>query len=192
MATIDDVKAILGVSGTDQDARLAAVIAGAQAAITRMTGVRFGVGEVVEDHPGGVATLALRAHPVVAIVGVEDLAGGGAVDAGGYELDAALGLLRRLPFGQTWSGARAPGPFLDPLGVGPGAIRPRWRVTFTAGYAAVPGDLLLAIADMVAATLGQQGGKTSEKDGDYAVSYSAPTGVPASAMAIISSYVRVM
>jgi len=192
ISALADVKAVLGVSGTDQDARLTALIAAAEAQIARITGLKLGVSEVVEDHTGGVATIALRARPAVEIVGVVDLSTGETISADGYALDAATGLLRRLPWGRTWDGARAAGPFADPQGYGPGAIRPRWRVSFDAGYAAMPDDLTLAVADMVAATMAQQGGKTSEKDGDYSVSFAATTGVPASAMATLQGYMRVM
>lgn len=192
LSALSDIKAVLGVSGTAQDARITALIAGAEATIARIAGLRFGVAEVVEDHAGGVATLALRASPAVEVVGVQDLVTGVTVNPESYELDTRLGLLRRLPFGLSWDGHRAPGPFADPLGFGPGAMRPRWRVSFDAGYSAMPEGLTLAVAEMVAASLTQQGGKSSEKDGDYAVSFSAPTGVPASAMAIIQGYVRVV
>lgn len=192
LSALADVKAILGVTGTAQDARITALIAGAEAQIARLTGLRFGVAEVVEDHPGAVATLGLRERPAVEIVGVLDLATGQTIAEDGYEFDATLGLLRRLPWGHAWDGASPPGPFADPLGFGPGAIRPRWRVSYDAGYAAMPEDLLLAVAEMVAASMAQQGGVTSVKDGDFAQSFSAPAGVPASAMVIMQGYMRVM
>ena len=192
IASLADTKAALGVSGSAEDARLTLLLASAEAAIARATGLSFTVAEHVEDHAGGVATLALRARPVVSITSVVDLASGATIDPAGYALTG--GLLRRLPFGTAWDGVRAAGPFLDPMGDGPGMVQPRWRVTMQAGYATAPGDLQGAAFEMVATMRSAQGGKSSEKDGDYAVSFAtAPMGgIPASVRAVIDAYRVVM
>lgn len=193
LTSLSDVKAALGVSGSGEDARLTLLMAAAEATIARATGLMFTVGAVTEDHAGGVATLALRARPVVSITSVTDLASGTVLAAGDYALDTRLGLLRRMPYGFAWEGARAPGPFLDPLGDGPGAVRPRWRVVFQAGYATAPADLQGAAFEMIAAARGMQGGLASVKDGDFAASYApAMGGIPAAAQAVIDAYRVVM
>lgn len=191
LASLADVKAALGVSGSAEDARLGLLLASAEATIARATGLRFTVGEVTEDHAGGVATLALRARPVVSITSVTDLASGATIDPTGYTLSG--GLLRRLPFGSAWDGVKAAGPFLDPMGDGPGMVQPRWRVTMQAGYATAPGDLQGAAFEMVAAMRAAQGGMTSVKDGDFAASFApAAGGIPASVRAVIDAYRVVM
>lgn len=190
LASLSDVKAALGIAGTADDARLTLLIASAEAQIARMTGLRFSAGEVIEDHTGGRSTIALRARPALSITSVVDLASGAAIDETGYYLDTINGLLRRLPFGLAWDGVSLASPFLDPTGAGPGMAQPRWRVVFQAGYSTGPADLQGALFEMVASAAGSQGGKSSEKDGDYAVSYAAAPagGIPASARAVIDSY----
>lgn len=194
IASLSDVKAALGISGAAEDARLTLLLASAEAAIARASGLSFTVAAHTEVHAGGVSTLYLRTRPVVSITSVTDLLSGAVIDPSGYALDTRLSVLRRLPFGTAWDGVRPAGPFLDPLGDGPGMVQPRWQVVFQAGYATAPGDLQGAAFEMVATMRAAQGGKSSEKDGDYAVSFApAPIGgLPASVRAVIDSYAVVM
>ena len=188
LASLADTKAALGITGAAEDARLTALLASAEAQIARATGLSFTVAEHVEDHHGGVATLALRARPVVSITAVVDLATGETVDAATYALSGDL--LRRLPLGAQWGGFNRVSPFRDPRGDAPGSRQPRWRVTMQAGYATAPGDLQGAAFEIVAAMRAQQGGVSSVKDGDFAQSFAAApmSGIPASARAVIDAY----
>lgn len=186
IATTAEVKAALGILDAGQDARLDALIPALDAAIERHVGRTFSAVTTTERLSGG-ATLMLRALPVISITSITDLHSGQLITD--YSVDLVKGLVRRLPFGAIWGDLRAGGPFLDQLGYSGMAIQPRFEVVYQSGYTTVPADVKLALYEAVAFTLAGQGGKTSEKDGDYAYSISAQTGaLPATSTLLLAEY----
>ena len=59
LATLSEVKAGLGITDTDSDAQITALLEPISAAIVRFTGRKFENGAVTEFHNGGEPTIAL-------------------------------------------------------------------------------------------------------------------------------------
>ncbi len=165
LTTPADVKAYLGLTGSAQDALLTALIARASEAIERYCSREFAQLARTEYYDGrGVPRLILRQRPVAAApapVLIDDLdrlfAPGSAIPAADILLRAEEGIieLRR-------------GDFQDG--------RLNIKVTYTAGYAAVPAPLAQACILLAAALFhrGQQGGDgiaSENQGGVYSVTY---------------------
>lgn len=139
LVELDDVRDDLGISGTDADAFLARAIARASGAVVGYLGFNPLAETVVDRFDaetgscGGALALLLSKIPVVAVAAVVE--GGVTLAADGYRLDRRSGRLYRLDTNGRTS---------------------RWSalpivVTFTAGHAAVPGDIAAAVLKMVRA-----------------------------------------
>ena len=195
LATLSEIKAGLGVTSTDFDAQIAALINPVSALIEREAGRKFECATVTERHLGGEPTIALREYPVQSITSVTDKASGTVLAATDYALEADTGLLRRLVLGSRWASSRVTDVFYvrknTPIG--------RWEIVYEAGT--IPADVKLAMYYSVASMVninggtGGMAGMISESDGDYsytraepASSSTAVSGLPANAMAILSGY----
>jgi hypothetical protein len=185
LATRIEVKAALGISDTSQDDKIDALLEPITSLIEQAAGRAFTSATVTERYMGGEPTIALKRYPVTSITSVTDKITGQALAATDYALEAATGLLRRLPLGSSWSAAY--GPRIVYLGNTPQVGR--WEIVYVGGATSVPGDVLFAYYETFAAVLAGQGGMQSEKDGDYSYVRGASVGaVPASAMAALQSY----
>lgn len=129
---LPDAKAYLNITVEDSDTTLAAIIASAEAAITRKCGPLepTAVTERVV-HRGG--ELLLSTLPVVSLTSVTP-------DGG-----AALSLT---------------GLYVDPAGVVTGLGAGTYDVVYSAGRATCPADLLLAVKELVRHLFGPQRGPT--------------------------------
>lgn len=169
LATLEEVKAALGVEGDGDDAQLTAMIDAASAAIERITEATFEQTEATETCDGGEQAILLRRYPVVSIAAVADRFTGAAV--AGYDLDEEAGLL-----------------FYGQGGVWPGGSR-RFAVAYTAGHDGAPEDVKQALAAIVGDWRENPRGLSSEKDGDYAYARAAAQdGFPLAARAIVEAY----
>ena len=189
MAIMDlsGVKAILGITDSARDDQIIAMLEPATALVERLSNRKWTNASRTERHEGGVQAIPLRVYPVSTVTTVTDKLTGSALASSGYEVEAATGLLYRLPYGAWWDGF-APSPIFTTDGGGSAAFA-RWEIVYTGGPATVPGDVQFAFAEIVSSALTSQGGMQSEKDGDYSYTR-APTrdGVPPSASAVLMRY----
>jgi non-ribosomal peptide synthetase component E (peptide arylation enzyme) len=194
LATLSEIKNGLGVTGTDFDTQIATLINPVSALIEREAGRKFECATFTERHLGGEPTIALLEYPVQSITSVTDKATGEVLAATEYELEANTGLLRKLIIGSSWAASRATDVFYVKKNMPVG----RWEIIYEAGT--VPEDVKLALYYSVASMVninggtGGMAGMISESDGDYSYTRAAPastaavSGLPANAMAILSSY----
>ena len=171
LATLAEVKALLGITHTDDDAQLTPLIAGASTLIERYTGATFAVTEFTEIHDGGVEALILERLPVVTVTSVTDRTAGATVTY--YETDPDTGMIYRGADGlgqRRWQGGRR-----------------RFEVAYTAGHDGAPDDVKQALAMIVAAMRENPAGMTAQKDGDYSFSATGDT-IPPGANAILMRY----
>jgi uncharacterized phiE125 gp8 family phage protein len=128
--SVDDAKAHLRVSGTDEDALITALAQAAQAHVEQVLGAPL-TSETWEQSLDGFpcAAISLLKHPVTAVASVKyDVQGVEAtLDPANYTVD--------LPGGRVWS--RLAWPKADAVA--------SVRVRFTAGYSALPAPLKAAI-----------------------------------------------
>lgn len=185
--TLANVKDALGISTTDQDTQIGALLEPVSALIEREAGRRFASETVTERHNGGEATILLREHPVASITTVTDKALGTVLGSDQYALESN-GLLRRLPLGSKWALARID----QVIYLRKNTPASRWEIVYVGGPATVPEDVKLALYESIASQLAGQGGMQSEKDGDYAYSRAPSTtgasALTAGALAIARSY----
>jgi len=202
--TLTNVKNALGISATDQDTQIGALLEPLSALIEREAGRRFTSETVTERHPGGEATISLREFPVASITSVTDKVTGEVLSSDQYEVEMDTGLLRRLALGSRWATAGID----QAVYLGKIAKALRWEITYLGGPATVPEDVKLALYLAIGANLdrstesggggGAIGGIIAEKDGDYSYQRAAPaastasaiavTGLPAQSAAIARSY----
>lgn len=189
MAILDlsGVKVMLGIADDASDDQISALLDPVTGLVERLSGRAWSSASRTERHQGGVQAIPLRVYPVTAVATVTDKLTGSAVASTGYEVEAATGLLYRLPYGSWWDGF-APSPVFTTDGGGSASFA-RWEIAYTGGPSAAPGDVRVAFAEIIAAALTSQGGMQSEKDGDYSYTR-APTadGVPPSAAAVLARY----
>lgn len=188
LVTLSEVKAALGL-GDESDARITALLDPVSEAIEEYTGRAFSSAAVVEEHAGGGRHLYLRRLPVTVLTSVTDRANNEVIESDTYELSQD-GMLTRLPFGSRWLTATQPSAFYNLPSAGilspDGALR--WRVSYTGGPTEAPANVKLAAYETFAGLLREMGGATSLKDGDFAISFAASTGLPSSAMGLLSRY----
>ena len=200
--TLTNVKNALGISATDQDTQIGALLEPLSALIEREAGRRFTSETVTERHPGGEATISLREFPVASITSVTDKVTGEVLSSDQFELEVETGLLRRLALGSRWATAGID----QAVYLRESTDAMRWEVVYLGGPATVPEDVKLALylaiganIDLAASTGGGAiGGIIAEKDGDYSYQRAAPaastasalsaTGLPAQSAAIARSY----
>lgn len=163
LVTLDDVRAHLNVPDEDDshDVELQGFIDAATAQVQYWTGPVIPTTFTDEVHDGGYPTVALFNPPILTVASVTEYIGtvayqltaqppGSTVDNYGYSLDDPLAgiLVRR-------DGAGCPTRFMG----GPRSV----VVSYTAGLAAVPGDIRLATLEDIRGLYQQtqQGGRPS-------------------------------
>lgn len=137
LCTRDSVKTYLGLTGTNYDDLIDALVPAASEAIENACRRRFAEEEDAEYHDGGEDRLVLRRRPVASVTDIWDdpernFADASKLEADEYVLDADRGmvLLRQ--------GTFSPG------------IR-NVKVAYTAGYSSVPDDAAQACRALVSA-----------------------------------------
>ena len=93
LATLDTVKAALGITGTDQDDQLEALITSASAAIQSWCN-RVLVEEGVEETFRSGDTVMLSRYPISDLTSITD--NGSELDESAYQADLATGIIDRL------------------------------------------------------------------------------------------------
>lgn len=158
LATLDDLEVRLGraFSG-DEIARAEALLDGASARVRTYTGQQFATATTTARLRVRNGTVQLPQRPATAVTAVEDM--------DGNSLDFTWHA------GQTFTLGTTDRFDLEPLS------GDRWvDVTYTAGYAAVPDDVIEVVCSMVLRTLGvaaDAGGYESESIGSYSYSVGA-------------------
>jgi hypothetical protein len=189
-ATLAQVKAALGITDTDQDAQITALLLGADAVVDAYCARPLIETAHVEYADGGGRSIELASWPVFtspALV-VRDMFTGQDVAAAAYTQDGARGLLYISPgYGGAFGSARSS------WERGPN----RWRITYTAGYASdsIPAEVTQAAAEIVGARLKGAGGVTGESDMGYSYQLSerqlgGESGVPPAARALLTKHRR--
>jgi hypothetical protein len=194
LANLSEIKNGLGITSTDFDVQIAALINPVSALIEREAGRKFDCATLTERHMGGEPTIALREYPVLSITSVTDKATNEVLAATDYAVETATGLLRRLTLGSRWAASHS----VDVFYVGKNTPVGRWEVVYEAGT--VPEDIKLAMFYTMSSLVNVNGstggmaGFQSESDGDYSYTRATPSssssvsGLPANAVAILSSY----
>ncbi len=183
IAMVADVKTHLSITGTDKDAVLTAIVAGAEANVVRLAkdaGILLVTEEVSEQLDGADSErLILSYRPVVAVSGVWVSEARSFTDAAkiaetAYVVYARTGILRRVDGDDFPEGVQ------------------NVKVTYHAGYGeAAPADLTEGIVLLAAAIYGQVGkeGLSGERIGDYSYTVaSLQERVPA-AYALLAPYI---
>lgn len=126
--TLADFRDHVRVSGNAYDAQLQRALDAAVVFVESAAGVFLRTTTVRETFRGVPGPYRLSAGPVVSITGVADVETGDTIDAAAWRLDksGAWPKLRAVQLG-AFSGERD------------------YQVTYTAGYAAVPGPLTVAV-----------------------------------------------
>ena len=139
LCTRDNVKTYLGLSGTTHDSVIDDLIASASEAIENYCGRQFAVTSHTEYHDGqGSGSVVLQYRPVTAVSGVwddpaRDFEDDSLIESDDYVLDSEGGIIRLLS-GATFShGVR------------------NVKVSYSAGYSAVPKDVTQACIMLIAA-----------------------------------------
>jgi hypothetical protein len=187
--TRDEAKGALGITGTESDAQIDALLASVTGAVEGAARRLFSQATVTAElHAGGDMALPLSRYPVASITTVTDKQTGRDLDATEYELHAASGQLYHLPWSSRWDGEL----YASPFGAGGSgaAPLPRYAVTYLGGPTTAPADVKAAAFSILAAWLsGALGGLTSEKDGDYTYKRAEGAGgIPPDAAATLSRY----
>lgn len=174
ICTAAEYKTWAGISGTDLDTWLAAVIAQAQDGAEEWCGRGFDSAARTEYYSGtGTTDMSLRTTPVTTLTSVSYLssvsagvASFTAFDGGTYYFDGDSGLLVR------YSAFDA---FDDANPVWPDGTR-NIKVVYTAGYSTIPDGLKLAgfrLIDYLRDMRGKSGGLQSESMGSYSYTLAA-------------------
>ena len=189
LATLTEIKDALGITDTNNDTQITALLEPISTLIEREAGRGFSSETTTERHMGGDPSIALRRWPVASITTVTDKATGEALASDQYDFEGDTGLLRRLPLGSQWAEARVD----QIVYLRENVPVLRWEIVYVGGPATAPEDVKLALFYSIESSLnGGMGGMQSEKDGDYA--YVRATGsagagsLPANALAILQSY----
>ncbi len=137
MAAVDEVKALLRVDGVLEDALIGALVSAATEAAEAFLGRVILERAVIETVAANGAWQRLRASPVMAITGVEGVAGDGtavALPVGAYAIDIDAG-------GDGW---------VRSCGAGVGRLRVSASAGLAADWAAVPAGIAHGIVRLAA------------------------------------------
>lgn len=176
LVSLSDVKATLGITGTNDDAAITALLAGADDAVAAYCGRAIRQASVTEHYNGGGPTIVVRSWPIAAspALVLTDRVNDAVVSTDTYEVDLETGQIRMKP---------AYGIFTRGIN--------RWKVVYTGGYApgSVPGAIKVGIAKMIEAGL-QTAGLKSESDMGYSYTREdmAAGAVPEIARAYLDKY----
>lgn len=176
LCALADVKTYLGITDTNSDAVLTALIAGASAMMETYCNRVFAQASYTETRNGnGGYRLFLATAPVTAVASVT-------ID--GTAVPAA-------------AGSMAPGYLFDDLMI---YLRQRCFtcgvqnvvVSYTAGYATIPADLTQACVELVAAKYAKRNriDKTSETLGSQQTQAYSVADMPASVKTVLNNYAR--
>ena len=172
LATLAEVKALLGITGTGSDTRISALLGPMGAAIEAMLGRKIEARDYTEYHDGrGTPYLKLREQPAISVTSVHDdpgrtWASDSLLSSGDYAVDLPNGEVRLI----KWSGANA---FIRDTEESPGYLDETLnvRVIYRAGYetADIPSELKLLLAELVQFQINtvSQSGLDSESIGAY-------------------------
>ena len=183
LVTLAEYKAYVGITTNNQDAAIENVIPGVSAlvkSICRRSLVDYVDDAKVEVHSGGYGhAIFLKEYPVLAVSGVELSTDYGAnytdlIEFEDYVLDQECGTLTSLK----------PGGFPKRLN--------GYKVTYTAGYETLPGDLKLAVMDTISYYLKNDAVSHASKgsnSGTLQVEYITNINLPAHIMRVLNLYV---
>lgn len=195
LTTISVIKTQLGISGTDEDAKLTQMLAQADALIKRYCDLQFESATFTEFYSGnGSQTLVLNQRPVQSITTLHEDADGYFGDGtGAFSADDLLtagedyvlnrdtnsateesrsGIVFRI--GTVWH--RPSARLAGLLSTVPGLSMGNIKVVYVAGYATVPADVALACIQMVSMLRENSivGGKQQESYEDYSYTLADP------------------
>ncbi|HUU73298.1 MAG TPA: hypothetical protein VMW70_11770, partial [Burkholderiales bacterium] len=128
LANLSEIKNGLGITSTDFDVQIVALINPVSALIEREAGRKFDCATFTERHMGGEPTIALREYPVLSITSVTDKATGDALATTDYAVEKPTGLLRRLALGSRWAASHS----VDVFYVGKNTPVGRWEIIYEA------------------------------------------------------------
>lgn len=118
-----DAKTYLNITGTSYDTLMQSIIDAAESAITAKCGPLTATA-VTQQVVANVGVMVLTTLPAIELVSITPWSGGSPLDLTGITLDGASGLVSNVPSGS-------------------------YVVTYTAGRAPCPPDLLLAVKELV-------------------------------------------
>ena len=180
LCSIDDVKTYLGLSGSDHDTQLTALVANASEAIESFCRRKFTQTDYTEYHDGmGSGILLLDHHPAQSVTEVK-------IDANrDFDNADALDPDDTVTYGDEGLIQLVSGTF-------PAGVR-NVRVIYSAGYTSVPDDVAQGCIQLAAAWFhrGRQGADGLEREslGDYAVTF-RDRGLPAAVVDLLTPYLE--
>lgn len=186
VADLSAVKAYLGLSDTDSDSRISAMLEPVTGFIEKYTGLSLSVKQFTETKGPDGSIIPLNNKPLV-----EGSPGGEVTVYDKYykrnllttefDVDTRLGFIRRQEY---------PNAFPALQNSMTRQYGPRYTVTYYAGYseATMPEDVKLAFYEIIGFLLKSPGALQSEKEGDYSYSVFTNEGLPRSAMRILDIY----
>lgn len=172
MARLDDVKVLLDITDSSQNAKLTLIIAGVEKMVEEMTGIKITQGSVTELFNGKTEKiLLLKFMPVNSLTTVKYWDGSAfvAFDTDHYKLDKVLGEVI-FPYG-------------TPRGV------QNIEIVYSAGDATLRADLNDAINDIVMAKYSARPGVKSESVDGASVTYADPESIKNHP--VLSQFIRV-
>lgn len=178
IATRTEVKTFLGITGTDKDALIDALLPVADGVAEAYTGRAISQAAVTDFLRGGGESLVASAWPVTSVV-VSDMSGTTAftVSTDDYSVDEARGIITRQPIGASW-----------PMG------HRRWRVAYTGGWAdgSAPDEIKWAVSEIISLIMSSSdSGLLQERDMDYSYARSVTLMegfIPPAAKLILNRY----
>jgi hypothetical protein len=196
LVTLDNLKVILGISGTARDTQLSMLISAASKLIERRCVTYFVKrAGIVEKRAGsanwnvkvltypvqqGVKNLYLDGRPINGVTSIVDPKGN-TVEAIDYSIIARKGILRHAGY---W-----------PVAVDANNLPSEWTITYDAGLfdstATVEEGLSLACVRLVQDMVQRGPGVGSKSANGVSVSYSAGNDLPEEVLALIQSYIEV-
>lgn len=189
--TLTEVKTFLGITGTDDDARITALIPPTEAFIEKLLGICIEKRTGIEEFHDGRARREqiLDCRPVIQVTNLNDDPNrvwptGTDIQASRYTVNKGAGVVALDPFDPDFPITGIPGVFQ----IGNRNV----RVTYDAGYepADVPPDLKYLVALFIAGALNadDKAGLASETIGRYNYSLGSVETLSASGQAILRAY----
>jgi len=188
IATLAEVKAILGLADTESDARITAMLGGVSSMVEKFTRRAWSNASASTISSGGDRALLLSRYPITSVETITDRHSGFEVSSDQYRIDAPNGMVYRLPWGAYWATMGDSSPFGGDSASAQNI--PRWQVEYTGGPDSAPDDVKMAFAEIISSLMKSSGGISSEKDGDYSYSISNSMGIPPSAAFILKSNMK--